>query len=91
MLSIEEAHRRVLTAVDEAVGWVPPKREAEHIERILAAHIAARDLALAGFRAGWRAGSGAPIDHAERDYGAIGDPGCMCRYHAKCREIKELS
>ena len=56
-------------------------------------HVAtkARALALAGFRAGWRAGSGAPIDHAERDYGAIGDPGCMCRYHAKCREIKELS
>ena len=52
---------------------------------------AARELALAGFRAGWKAGSGAPIDHAERDYGAIGDPGCMCRYHAKCREIKALS
>ena len=51
---------------------------------------AARALALAGFRAGWKAGSGARIDHAERDYGTIEDPGCICRYHVKCREIKAL-
>ena len=52
MASIEEANRHALTAIDEAVGWVPPKREAEHVERILAAHIAVCDLALAGFELG---------------------------------------
>ena len=51
---------------------------------------AARALALAGFRAGWKAGSGTPIDHAESDYGTIEDPGCICRYHVECRDIEAL-
>ena len=81
MLSIEDAWSEIEAAREQCAGYHWPDELVD----------AARALALAGFRAGWKAGSGAPIDHAERDYGTIEDPGCMCRYHTKCREIKALS
>ena len=77
MLSIEEAHRRALTAIDEAVGWVPPKREAEHMERILAAHIAVCDLALAVL---------------EKEHDGSSDLSCRCMTWSKgvrCRSYGE--